>query len=125
MDEIWDRTLNTNLRGAFYVARAHRVRKLHRLCGSKGGMVTMAKSLARALAPDIRVNALSPGAVHTRFADWPGSMFEQARSVTLLGEIATVEDVAAVALLLCAHATSTTGENITLDGGLMQLGRTR
>ena len=146
-DEIWDRTLNTNLRGAFYVARAA-VPLLRQRPGaaivnvasvaaqtgfgssiayaaSKGGMVTMTKSLARALAPEIRVNALSPGAVHTGFANWPDSMFEQARSVTPLGKIATVEDVAAVALFLCADATSITGENITLDGGLMQLGRTR
>lgn len=146
-DEIWDRTFNTNLRGAFYVARAAAPLLKQRpgaaivnvasvaaqsgsgssiaYAASKGGMVTMTKSLARALAPEIRVNALSPGAVHTRFANWPESTFEQARSVTPLARIATVEDVAAVVLFLCADATSITGENITLDGGLLQLGRTR
>jgi len=36
---------------------------------SKAGMLTMTKSLARALAPQIRVNAISPGLIRTHFAD--------------------------------------------------------
>lgn len=146
-DDIWDRTLNTNLRGAFYCARAA-APLLKRRAGaaivniasvaaqtgfgssiayaaSKGGMVTMTKSLARALAPEIRVNAVSPGAVHTQFANWPDTMFEQAAQVTPLGRIATVEEVASAVLFLCADATSITGEILTVDGGLAQLGRTR
>lgn len=146
-DEIWDRTLNTNLRGAFYCARAA-VPLLKQRAGaaivniasvaaqtgfgssiayaaSKGGMVTMTKSLARALAPEIRVNALAPGAVHTRFANWPDTMFEQAAQVTPAGRIATVEEIAEAVLFLCAGATSITGEILTVDGGLAQLGRTR
>ena len=145
-DEIWDRTFNVNLRGMFYCVRAA-VPLLKRRSGSaivniasvaaetgfgssmayaasKAGMVTMTKSLARALAPDIRVNVVAPGAVHTRFANWPASMFEQATAVSPLQRIATVEDVASAVLFLCT-APSITGETITVDSGLAALGRTR
>jgi len=146
-DEIWDRTLNTNLRGAFYCTRAAvpllkqrpgtAIVNIASVAGqtgfgssiayaaSKGAMVTMTKSFARSLAPEIRVNAISPGAVHTRFANWPDSTFEQAAHVTPLQRIATVEEVAAAVLFFCADATSITGEILTIDGGLTQLGRAR
>jgi 3-oxoacyl-[acyl-carrier protein] reductase len=145
-DEIWDRTLNVNLRGAFYCVRAAAPLLKRRpgaaivniasvaaqtgfgssiaYAASKAGMVTMTKSLARALAPDIRVNVVAPGAVETRFANWPKSMFEQAATVSPLGHIATVEDVAGAVLFLCT-APSITGEIVTVDSGLASLGRTR
>jgi 3-oxoacyl-[acyl-carrier protein] reductase len=88
-------------------------------------MVTMTKSLARALAPDIRVNAVCPGAVHTRFANWPDTVFEQAAHISPLQRIATVDEVASTVLFLCADALSITGEIVTIDSGLAQLGRTR
>src|SRR5581483_10717672 len=145
-DEIWDRTFNVNLRGMFYCVRAA-VPLLKRRSGSaivniasvaaetgfgssmayaasKAGMVTMTKSLARALAPDIRVNVVAPGAVHTRFANWPASMFEQATAVSPLQRIATVEDVASAVLFLCT-APAISGQTITVDSGLAALGRTR
>jgi 3-oxoacyl-[acyl-carrier protein] reductase len=143
-DEIWDRTFDTNLRGAFYCVRAA-VPVLNKRPGasivniasvagmtgmgssiayaaSKGGMLTMTKSLARALAPGIRVNAIAPGFVRTRFANWPASAFEQGEAVTPLKQLATVEEIAALALYLVADATSTTGESIVVDGGLTGLG---
>jgi len=146
-DEVWDKTLNTNLRGAFYCSRAaiphlkqrpgSAIINIASVAGqtgqgssiayaaSKGGMVTMTKSFARAFAPDIRVNVVCPGAVHTRFANWPDSMFEQAAKVSPLQRIATVEDVASTVLFLCADAVSITGEVVTLDSGLSQLGPSR
>ena len=89
---------------------------------SKGGMLTMTKSLARALAPDIRVNAIAPGFVRTRFAGWPESSFAAGEKVTPLQKLPTVEDVATVSLFLAADAVAITGETITLDGGLQTLG---
>jgi 3-oxoacyl-[acyl-carrier protein] reductase len=143
-DEIWDRTLNTNLRGTFYCVRAavpllkkhpgSSVINIASVAGlggmgssiayaaSKGGMLTMTKSLARALAPDIRVNAIAPGFVRTRFAGWPESAFEAGEKVTPLQKLPTVEDVATVSLFLAADAVAITGETITLDGGLLALG---
>ena len=143
-DEIWDRTFDTNLRGAFYAIRAAvpLLRKQSGACvvniasvagmtgmgssvayaASKGAMITMTKSLARALAPEIRVNAIAPGFVRTRFASWPASAFDQGEAVTPLGHLATVEEIAALALYLAADAGSVTGETIVVDGGLTELG---
>jgi 3-oxoacyl-[acyl-carrier protein] reductase len=145
-DEIWDRTLNVNLRGVFYCIRAalpylreqagaaivniasaaafHGAGSSIVYGAAKAGVVTMTKSLARALAPGIRVNALCPGLVETRFAGWPPEAFERGRQVTPLGRLVTVEEVAEAALFL-AGATGITGEALILDGGLYQLGRAR
>jgi 3-oxoacyl-[acyl-carrier protein] reductase len=146
-DEIWDRTLNVNLRGVFYCIRAavpylreqqgaaivniasaaafHGAGSSVVYGAAKAGVVTMTKSLARALAPGIRVNALCPGLVETRFAGWPPEAFERGRQVTPLGRLVTVEEVAEAALFLAAGATGITGEALILDGGLYQLGRAR
>jgi 3-oxoacyl-[acyl-carrier protein] reductase len=143
-DEIWDRTFDTNLRGAFYAVRAAAplLREQAGACivniasvagmtgmgssiayaASKGAMITMNKSLARALAPRIRVNAIAPGFVRTRFANWPQSAFDQGEAVTPLKHLATVEEIAALALYLVADAGSMTGETIVVDGGLTELG---
>lgn len=143
-DEIWDRVFETNLRGAFYCVRAA-VPKLKKQAGaaivniasvaalmgqgssmayaaSKGGMVTLTKSLARALAPEIRVNAVLPGFVRTRFAGWPGSAFTEAEKITPLRRLATGEDVAEATLFFAAHAMSTSGETLVVDGGMAPLG---
>jgi 3-oxoacyl-[acyl-carrier protein] reductase len=143
-DEIWDRTFDTNLRGAFYAVRSA-VPSLRKQPGasivnvasvagmtgmgssiayaaSKGAMITMNKSLARALAPQIRVNAIAPGFVRTRFASWPAAAFDQGEAVTPLKHLATVEEIAALALYLVADAGSMTGETIVVDGGLTELG---
>jgi 3-oxoacyl-[acyl-carrier protein] reductase len=85
-------------------------------------MITMTKSLARALAPEIRVNAIAPGFVRTRFANWPSAAFDQGEAVTPLKRLATVEEIAALALYLASDAGSTTGETIVVDGGLTELG---
>jgi 3-oxoacyl-[acyl-carrier protein] reductase len=143
-DEIWDRTFDTNLKGAFYAIRCA-VPSLRKQPGasvvnvasvagitgmgssiayaaSKGAMITMTKSLARALAPEIRVNAIAPGFVRTRFANWPAAAFDQGEAVTPLKRLATVEEIAALALYLGSDAGSTTGETIVVDGGLTELG---
>lgn len=143
-DEIWDRTLNTNLRGAFYCVRAAEpllrrrdgasvvnIASVAGLSGmgssiayaaSKGAMITMTKSLARALAPAIRVNAIAPGFVRTRFANWPSSAFDEGEEQAPLGRLATAEDVAKTVLFLVADAVATTGETIVVDGGTTELG---
>ena len=146
-DEIWDRTMNTNVRGVFYATRAavplirgsgggaivnnasasawHAAGSSIVYSASKAAVVNLTKSLARVLAPDIRVNAVAPGLVHTRFAGWPASTFEDGRKSTPLGRIATPEEVAKVALFLAADATAMTGETILVDGGRTRLGPRR
>jgi len=143
-DEIWDHVFDTNLRGAFYCVRAAvpllrkqpgaaivNIASVAALLGmgssmayaaSKGGMVTLTKSLARALAPDIRVNAVLPGFIRTRFAGWTEDAFSAAEKVTPLRKLASVDDVADAALFFCAHALGTTGETLVVDGGSAALG---
>jgi 3-oxoacyl-[acyl-carrier protein] reductase len=148
-DEIWDRTLDTNLRGSFYCIRAS-VPFLRQQPGasiiniastsgttgvgssivyaaSKAGILTMTKSLARALAPQIRVNAISPGLIRTHFASRQDSdpVFETEARATPLQKLATVEDCAAVALFLAADAPAITGQTILVEGGLITLGAVR
>ena len=145
-DEIWDRVFNTNLRGAFYCVRAAtphlklqpgaaivNIASVAALMGqgssmayaaSKGGMVTLTRSLARALAPEIRVNAVLPGFVRTRFAGWPKEAFDAAEKITPLRRLATTDDVAEATLFFCASAHGTTGETLVVDGGAAPLGPT-
>ena len=143
-DEIWDRTLNTNLRGVFYCVRAAtpllrkqegssivNVASVAGMMGvgssmvyaaSKAGVLTMTKSLARALAPGIRVNAVAPGFIRTRFANWPDSAFDQGEAITPLQKLATTDDVAD-AILYLAGTHGVTAETIVVDGGMTHLGR--
>ena len=146
-DEIWDRTLNTNLKAPFYCARAaapllgeqpgscivnvasatafNAGGSSMAYAAAKAGLVTMTRSLARVLAPGIRVNAVCPGLVPTRFAGWPAEAFERAREVTPLGRLPAVEEVAKAVLFLAADGTALTGEALVIDGGTFQLGRSR
>ncbi len=144
-EEIWDRTLNTNLRGAFYCMRqAAPVLKKNPgssiinvasiaphygggssivYAASKAGLISMTKSFARILAPEVRVNSLAPGFVQTRFAGWPPETFVQAANESILGRIATPEDLGKAAVFLAVDACATTGENINIDFGQTALGR--
>lgn len=144
-DEIWDRTLNTNLRGAFYCirqsaphikARKGSVVNIASVAGiagmgssmvyaaSKGAMITMTKSLARALAPDIRVNAVAPGFVRTAFAGWQEEHFAATEKITPLQRLATGGDIAN-AVAYFAGAPAVTGEVMVVDSGMCVLGPTR
>jgi 3-oxoacyl-[acyl-carrier protein] reductase len=148
-DDIWDKTFDINLRGLFYCVRAA-VLLLRKQSGSaivnvasvagstgvgssmayaaaKAGVITMTKSLARALAPEIRVNAISPGLIRTRFAGRPDSDsdFNAEEVATPLKRLATVDECAEVALFLANSATAVTGQTILVDGGLYALGPNR
>jgi 3-oxoacyl-[acyl-carrier protein] reductase len=148
-DEIWDKTFDVNLHGVFYCVRAA-VPHLRQQSGTsivnvasvaattgvgssmayaaaKAGVLTMTKSLARALAPEIRVNAISPGLIRTHFAGRPASDsdFAAEESATPLKRLATVEECAEVALFLATGSTAVTGQTILVDGGLYVLGPNR
>jgi 3-oxoacyl-[acyl-carrier protein] reductase len=91
---------------------------------SKGALITMTKSLARALAPEIRVNAVSPGYVGTGwFADRFGEeglkqLNAAIASKVPLAHAAQAEDIAdAVLLLLDDGSRMVTGETLIVDAG--------
>jgi 3-oxoacyl-[acyl-carrier protein] reductase len=89
---------------------------------AKAALAAITKALARALAPEIRVNAIAPGFVDTGFVDWTPEVLQDLRQPTRLGRTIDPEDVADAALYLAADAKSTTGQTILVDAGDAALG---
>ena len=90
---------------------------------SKGAMVTMTLSLARALAPKLRINAVCPGFIE---GDWLKDGFGEERYQALLdfnrknaplGVTATAETVADAILYFISGPQVVTGETMIVDGG--------
>jgi 3-oxoacyl-[acyl-carrier protein] reductase len=87
----------------------------------KGGVLAFSKSLARALAPDVRVNVLCPGWIETAFGEHADREFR--RSVaqdTPLGRWGRPQDVAGAALYLASpEAEFVTGQALNVNGGVV------
>tara|TARA_B100000614_G_scaffold89968_1_gene81441 strand:+ start:197 stop:949 length:753 start_codon:yes stop_codon:yes gene_type:complete len=87
-------------------------------CASKAGLNTMTVSLARALAPKIRVVSVSPGVVETDFTrSFDESWRREQESRTPLGRLGHPDDVGKACLAVAASLTFTTGSIIPIDGG--------
>jgi 3-oxoacyl-[acyl-carrier protein] reductase len=85
---------------------------------TKAGIDVMTKSLARALAPDVRVLGVSPGVVDTGFVAGRGADFNaKAASTTPLKRVATADDIAAAILACATHLGFSTGTTLVVDGG--------
>jgi 3-oxoacyl-[acyl-carrier protein] reductase len=142
-DEDWDRQLDTNLKGAFALARAAARPMMKQRSGamvnlvsvvgemgnvgqaayaaSKAGLIGLTKALARELASrNIRVNAVSPGFIDTDMTSKvTGEMRERLVEAVPLGRLGTAEEVAACVLFLASDAASyTTGEVLKVNGGM-------
>ena len=89
---------------------------------AKAAMASVTKALARALAPEVRVNAIAPGFVDTGFVNWTPEILEELQKPTRLGSRISPEDVADAAVYLAADAKSTTGQTILVDAGDAALG---
>jgi NAD(P)-dependent dehydrogenase (short-subunit alcohol dehydrogenase family) len=82
---------------------------------SKGGLLQFTRWASTVLAPDIRVNAISPGGVSR---GQPTSFIERYERRVPLGRMATEEDFKGVALFLASNLSAyVTGQNIAVDGG--------
>lgn len=140
-EPMWDRILSVNLKGPFFVTRAAvplLKKSAHAAvvnvssvagmngfgssiayCASKGGLNTMTRSLARALAPSIRVNAVCPGPIDTRWLrDWKTD--EQIAQLTAdypIPRASQPEDIAAAVCYLACQTQMTTGQCLVIDGG--------
>ncbi len=87
-------------------------------CGAKAGLDIMTKSLARALAPAIRVLSVSPGAVDTQFVPGRGKEFnDKVAATTPLKRITSPLDVAEAIVACATHLKFSTGDRIVVDGG--------
>jgi 3-oxoacyl-[acyl-carrier protein] reductase len=91
-------------------------------CAAKAALASITKSLARTLAPEIRVNAIAPGFVDTGFVNWTPEVLEQLQRKTRLGRSIVAEDIADAAVFLAADANASTGQTILVDGGVVALG---
>ena len=138
-EDFWQTILSTNLIGPFRCVKAARdALKASRgavvntasnsgfntrgssvaYAASKAALINMTRSLARALAPDVRVNAVAPGLVDTPWTkSWPDSRKKQAIERSFLGRMATTDDIAEVILFLAAGAAYVNGQTVVLDGG--------
>jgi pteridine reductase len=134
--ESWDATLDLNLRAAFFVSQGaipHLRRAQGKIvnladvagfepwpayvphCVSKAGVVMLTKALARALAPEISVNAVAPGPVLLP-EQWDAATRDHIRDTTPLGRLGEPADVvAAVRFLL--ESDFVTGTVLVVDGG--------
>jgi NAD(P)-dependent dehydrogenase (short-subunit alcohol dehydrogenase family) len=142
---LWDKILEVNLRGAFFlcqqvapimeargggviinVASTAEIRPLPGLgiyAVSKAGLTMMTKVLAVELGPsNIRVNAIAPGVIKTRFsrALWETDSIAQAvRDATPLGRLGESGDVVGAALFLASPlAEYVNGDVLVIDGGM-------
>jgi 3-oxoacyl-[acyl-carrier protein] reductase len=135
---IWDEILDVNLKGTFFASRAAmpflksrggnivNIASVAGVAGSgssiayaasKGAVITMTKSLAKAFAPEVRVNAVAPGPVQTRWLADHQDLVEQAMKLTPLKRPATADDIADVTLFLACGTTLMTGQVLVADGG--------
>ena len=84
---------------------------------SKGALEAMTRALAVSLGPEVRVNAIAPGAIL-----WPddgagGELQQRILARTALGRVGAVDEIAATALWLLRDAGYTTGSVVAVDGG--------
>jgi 3-oxoacyl-[acyl-carrier protein] reductase len=87
-------------------------------CAAKAAVDTMTRSLARALAPQIRVCSVAPGLVDTAFAlRFDPAWRQEQIDKTPIGRLVAPEEVAGAALALATHITASTGDIIAVDGG--------
>jgi len=143
-EEYWDRILAVNLKGAFFCCRAvaESMRKTGRgaivnvasiagiraigssiaYAASKAGLINMTVALARVLAPEVRVNAVAPGFIDTRWLrEGLAAVYEPAKAQTAertpLKRVASPEDVSQIILSLIEGADFVTGQCVVVDGG--------
>ena len=142
----WQRIFAVNVMGAFQMARAAAphlqasgrgaIVNISSVSGalgdgscipyaaSKGALDTLTKSLARALAPKVRVNAVCPDYLTGRWlmegvgAERYDQVLGQARAKAALADVATPEDVADAVAWLIEGGRMVTGTQVVIDGGI-------
>jgi pteridine reductase len=137
-EEVWDASLDVNLKGPFllswHLGRAMRARGEGRIVNivdwaaerpyrgylpytvSKAGLVCLTKALAKELAPKVAVNAVAPGPVLAP-EDMGDAEKQAIVRATPLGRFGSPEDVARCVRFLVEEAEFTTGAVFLVDGG--------
>lgn len=137
-DLQWDTLINTNLKGPFFLAQKVGLAMKAAVggtiinigdwaaerpytgylpyCISKAGVVAMTKGLAKALAPEVRVNCINPGPVMLP-EDLSEAEKEEIMRKTPLQRTGSPTDIANAVVFLCEGTDFMTGAVITVDGG--------
>jgi len=148
-DETWDRILAVNLKGAFQCARAARGALLESgggeivnvssiagiagvgssipYCCSKAALNNLTLTLARVLAPKIRVNAVAPGFIEGGWLqEGLGPAYEAIKKAvelrSPLGRVCRPEDVADAILSLITGSDMVTAQILACEGGMLNAG---
>ena len=139
-EDLWTTLLEVNLKGVFRCAKAAApalkaaggaivntasIAGLGRAGSSlaygatKAGVVSLTQNLARALAPEVRVNAIAPGAVDSSWmVEWSNQERQQSIERAVLKRRCQPADLAEVIVFLGFGAAMVTGQTVTVDGGL-------
>ncbi|MGA0027345.1 MAG: pteridine reductase [Steroidobacteraceae bacterium] len=134
----FDDLIGTNLRAPLFLAQAaagqlrlheglilnlvdiHGMRPLKRhpaYSSAKAGLIMLTRSLARELAPYVRVNAIAPGPVLWPEGDLDETLKQNILARTPLGRVGSAEDIARAAWFFAAEAPFVTGQVLAIDGG--------
>jgi len=138
-DELWSAVIETNLMGVFRCAKAaapalaatggsivntasiaayHGTGSSMAYAATKAAIVNLTMSLARALAPAVRVNGIAPGAVDSTWLEWTPEQRTHQIEHSLLKKISSPEDLGDVVLFLAFGNETITGQTIIVDAGL-------
>ena len=145
-DAVWDRILSVNLLGPFHCARAAKphmdaagegeiinvasVAGVAGLgssipyCASKAALINLTVTLARVLAPTIRMNTVAPGFIE---GEWLkkglGDRYEAQRKASsakaVLGKVSNADDIADAILAFIRGSDMVTGQTVVVDGGML------
>jgi len=139
-EDLWALILNTNLMSVFRCSKAcasalrasggaivntasiagfSSVSSSISYSASKAAVINLTKNLAKALAPEVRVNAVAPGAVISSWAiEWTEDHKKSSENATPLKRWATTDDIAEMIVYLGFAARMTTGQTVIADGGI-------
>lgn len=139
-EELWAQVIEVNLLGVFRCSKAAAphlraaggaIVSVASIAGinspgssmaygaTKAGVVSLTKNLARGLGPEVRVNAIAPGAVDSSWmVEWTNEQRAQSIDRAVLKRRCEPEDLAEVIVFLLAGAAMVTGQTVVVDGGL-------
>ncbi len=139
----WDKTFEVNLRGVFFVTKLVYDASMERNGGAivniasiggirpgfglgaynvtKAGVIMLTRQLAKEIGSNVRVNAIAPGLIKTRFAEalWGNEvLLKRATDTNPMGRIGPPDEIAGAVVFLVSDAASyVKGEVIVIDGG--------
>ena len=137
-EEYWDKIFSVNVKGLFFVCRAAmptlkkfkgsivNITSVAGITGmgssiayaaSKAAANSITRSLARSIAPEVRINNVAPGVAITRWTAGQEEHIKRLGEGTPMGRVCEPSDVAEVVIPILTSASMVTGQTIVVDGG--------